>query len=128
MTEAKDLRGRTAGSKATRFKKDGPSPNPGGRPKGSPNRQKTISEVLEMLVPSNIGGKRKKISVKKASLLKLANLALTGDRNAIKDIMQLWKENDDALHADLEAKYPFSDADRKVIEDIYARMQDAKPK
>jgi hypothetical protein len=124
MTDEKKYpRGENPNSAAARFKSGGRSPNPGGRPPGAKNRQKVISEFLDQLVTANLDGKRKKISIAKGALLKLSQLALNGDRNAIKDILSLWKENDEAMRADLESLYHFEDADHQVIEAVYARMQ-----
>lgn len=127
MSDTKsDGRGQSAGSMGSRFKKGGPSPNAKGRPRGSQNRSKIISEVLALSVPANVDGKRGKIPVSKASLLKLVDLAVKGDRQAINDVLRLWKENDDEIRAELEAQYLLTEADRVVIAEMHARMKACK--
>ena len=116
-------RGRSPGSAATQFKKGAPSPNKKGRPSGSKNRHTTIRKVLGELVAAKFGGKRRKITVTEAALRRLTQKALDGDNHAIRGVLQLWEETEDAMNAALEAEYPFSDADRQVIADIHARMK-----
>lgn len=101
----------------------GQSGNPKGRPKGSQNRHTTIRKVLSQIVNADFGNKRKKISVSEASLQRLAQIALSGDRAAISNILALWKETEDTLAAERDSVYPFTEADREVIEAIYARMK-----
>ena len=118
--------GRRHASQKSYFKK-GQSPNPDGRPKGSINRNTIIRKVLSEQVSAELGGRKRKISVTEASLRKLAVEALKGDLKAIRDVLQLWKETEDAMNATLEAKYPFSDIDRQMIGEIHARMSACKP-
>jgi hypothetical protein len=101
----------------------GVSGNIRGRPPGSPNRNSLIRKVLGEFVTADLGGHKKKISVTEASLRRLSQAALKGDQRAIASILQLWKESEDAMAAERETEYPFSEADRQVIEDIYARMK-----
>ena len=125
MAKEKDEnRGKNPRSIARRFKEGGPSANPEGRPKGSPNRKRSaiILKVLGQVVGGDLDGRKQKIPVTQAALLRLAQMALQGNRAAINDILALWKETEDALEEEREAQYPFSDADREVIEAIYARM------
>ena len=103
--------------------KRGQSGNPKGRPPGSSNRNAVIRKVLGQVVSARLGGETKKISVTEASLRRLAQSALEGDRKAIGDVLRLWKESEDAAQAEMDARYPFSDADRQVIEQVYARMK-----
>lgn len=127
MSNAKiDGRGQSTGSMGSRFKKGAPSPNAKGRPRGSLNRSKIISEVLALSVPANVDGKRKKIPVSKASLLKLVHLAVNGDRQAINDVLRLWKENDDEIRAEMEAQYVLTEADQAIIAEMHARMKACK--
>lgn len=125
MAEKKKIGpGRGANSAVTQFKSGGPSPNPKGRPLGSKNRNATIRTVLGKLVVGDVDGQQKKIPITEASLLRLAQKALTGDLAAIKMVMALWKEAEDALANEREAEYPFRDEiDRQVIDEIYTRMK-----
>jgi hypothetical protein len=117
-----DKRGKNPGSATTQFKEGAPSANPKGRPKGSPNRHAIIRKVLGQVVTADVAGRKKRIPVTEASLLRLSQMALKGDLRAIHSILALWQETEDALEAEREAQYPFSDADRQVIEAIYERM------
>ena len=103
--------------------KEGRSGNPAGRPKGSRNRNKVIRAVLGQLVSGDVDGSKKRLAITEASLLRLSQKALGGDLKAIQMVLALWKESEDAIAAEREAQYPFSDSDRQVIEDIYARMK-----
>lgn len=38
-------------------------------------------------------------------------------------VFQLWNEAEEEIRTTLEAKYPFSDADRQMIDDMYSRMR-----
>jgi len=120
-----DKRGRSPGSAATHYKEGGSSANPKGRPKGSPSQKRSdiIRKVLGQVVTGELDGRKKKIPLTEAALLRLAQMALQGNRAAIKDVLALWKESEDALEAEREAQYPFTDADRQVIEAVYTRMK-----
>jgi hypothetical protein len=117
--------GKSRPPKAHQFK-PGQSGNRKGRPKGSRNRNCVILKVLGEVVTADLGGQKRRISVTEASLRRLSQMALKGDRQSIAAILQLWKESEDALAAQQEAQYPLSEADRQVIEDIYARMRAAQ--
>ncbi len=108
--------------------KPGKSGHPQGRPKGSKNRHSIIRKVLGQLVSGDLDGRKKKITVTEASLLRLSQKALNGETQAINTILALWKETEDALEAEHEAQYPFNDADRTVIDDVYARMKASEKK
>lgn len=119
-------RGKNPRSAAKRFKSGGPSANPKGRPKGSKNRNTIIRKVLNQVVAGDIEGRQKRVTVTEASLLRLSQLALQGNLQAIHSILALWKESEDAIAAEREADYPYSEADRQVIDDVYARMKDCE--
>jgi len=121
-----DGRGKSKGSMGSRFKKGRPSPNAKGRPKGSTNRHATILKVLNDVVSANLGGKKRNITVTEGALRRLAQEALNGKPAAISRVLELWKETEDAMQKSSEAKYPFNEADRQMIEDMYSRMQACK--
>lgn len=127
MATKTDKRGKNPSSAATRFRKGSPSPNPAGRPKGSKSRNAVIRKVLDQVVTGDLDGKKKKIAVTEASLLRLSQLALKGDLRALNTILALWKESEDAMADAEDRQYPFSDADREVIEAIHARMIASEP-
>ncbi|MEJ0041254.1 MAG: DUF5681 domain-containing protein [Rhizomicrobium sp.] len=116
-------RGRSPNSLATRFKKGARSPNPDGRPAGTPNRSSILRKVLEQFIVGDIGGQRKRIKLTEAVLLKLSQQALAGDKKAMGMVLDLWKESEEKMESEREAEYPFSEPDRTVIEEIYARMK-----
>jgi hypothetical protein len=118
-----DKRGKNPRSVTTQFKKGAPSPNPDGRPSGSPNRNKVIREVLSKFVTGDMDGRKKKIAITEASLLRLSQKALAGELKAIQMVLALWKETEDAIAEQRGAQYPFNESDRSVIEEIYARMK-----
>jgi Family of unknown function (DUF5681) len=115
-------RGRSPGSAATQFG-EGKSGNIKGRPKGSPNRNAIIRKVLNQVVTGDVGGKKKKVTITEASLLRLSQMALDRNLGAIRDVLQLWKESEEALAAERENQFPFSDTDRAVIAAMYTRMK-----
>jgi Family of unknown function (DUF5681) len=115
-------RGKSPGSAATQFG-EGRSGNTKGRPKGSPNRNAIIRKVLSQVVTGDVGGKKKKVTVTVASVLRLSQMALQGNIAAIKEVLRLWKESTDELEAERENQFPFGEADRNVIAAMHARMK-----
>ncbi len=82
--------------KDNQFKK-GQSGNPKGRPKGVRNFETELKEVLNSKVSITQDGKRQSISVKRATILKLAEKGLSGHVPAIKfllELIQLYDESD----------------------------------
>jgi hypothetical protein len=115
-------RGKSPGSKRGQFAK-GTSGNLSGRPLGSPNRSTIIRKVLDQFVTGEIGGQKKKVKLTEAVLLRLAQQALTGDKSAMAKVLDLWKESEEGMEHERGAEYPFSDADKQVIDEMYARMK-----
>jgi len=68
--------------------KKGEVRNPGGRPKGSRNFETEVKDVLKLRVQVSEGGKRKKVSVVRAALLRLTEKALAGDLKAIDRLLE----------------------------------------
>lgn len=110
----------------TRWKKGEPSPNPHGRPKGSPNRSKTLLKVFHELVDANIAGKRTRMPSAEATVRVLMQSALKGNLTAISQVMKFWIEAEAASEKSKVPEYPFSDGDRAVIAEIHERMKAAK--
>ena len=102
--------------------KPGQSGNPKGRPKGAKNRSTVIRNVLSEMVPAQLGGKKRNIATSEAAIRVLTQKALKGDIGAIRDVIQLWAETEEAAQAAHGTDYPFSDTDREVIAEIYTRM------
>ena len=117
-------RGQSANSALTQFKRGAPSPNPGGRPIGSPNRSGIIRKVFDQVVTGEIGGELKKLKLSEAVLMKLAQKALAGDTKAMGMMLTLWEESERSMEREREGEYPFREAvDRQVIDEMYARMK-----
>jgi len=123
MVTASGNRGKNPQSKVTQFKKGAPSPNPGGRPRGSKGRSGMIRKALDRVVSGEIGGEVKKLRLSEALLVKLSQSALKGDNKAIQMLLALWKESEDSMENEREAVYPFDEKDRQVIDGVYARMK-----
>ncbi|MFZ1988787.1 MAG: DUF5681 domain-containing protein, partial [Alphaproteobacteria bacterium] len=87
------------------------------------NRSTVIRKVLDESVPAQLGGRRKKIPTSEAAIRTLVHKALKDrDLGAIRDILQLWAETEEAAQSAKEAEYPFSDSDREVISEVHARL------
>ncbi len=119
-------RGKNPNSAATRFKKGAPSPNPTGRPRGSKNRNAIIRKALDRIVTGEVGGEVKKLRLTEALLVKLSQSALKGNHKSLQTLFALWKETADDAEADRHTVYPFTDADRQMIRDIFVRMNASK--
>lgn len=114
--------GRGKPPKSRQFQKGGKPGNPLGRPKGSRNRHTVIRKVLAEMVPAQMGGKKRRIAASEAAVRVLTQKALKGEIAAIRDVLQLWAETEEAAQTAREAEYPFSDADCQVIAEMHARM------
>lgn len=115
--------GRGKPPKSGQFQKGGKPGNLLGRPKGSRNRHTVIRKVLAEMVPAQMGGKKRRIAASEAAVRVLTQKALKGEIAAIRDILQLWAETEEAAQTARETEYPFSDADRQIIAEMHARMQ-----
>ncbi len=86
--------------KDTQFK-PGQSGNPNGRPKGARNLKTEIREVMQATVTVTQDGKRKKISTRKAVVLRLTEKALSGNVQATRVLIDLMKTYDEEDVADV---------------------------
>ena len=86
--------------KDTQFK-PGQSGNPNGRPKGARNLKTEIREVMQSTVTVTQDGKRKKISTRKAVVLRLTEKALSGNVQATCVLIDLMKTYDEEDVADV---------------------------
>ena len=80
----------------TRYRK-GQSGNPAGRPKGSKNYTTLARRMLNKIVSGNVGGKAKKMTLLEATLLKVGQGALTGEKQALATVLKMAAELDKAL-------------------------------
>ncbi len=74
--------------KASRWK-PGQSGNRKGRPKGSRNFKTDLAELLSSLVNVTEAGRQRKVTVQKATLMRLGEKALKGDSRAIEKLLEL---------------------------------------
>lgn len=72
----------------SRFQK-GRSGNPRGRPRGRRSLESIVGEVLEQKMWVSVDGRRKRVPVEKAILLRLRELALKGDLRAVRMMLDL---------------------------------------
>jgi hypothetical protein len=89
--------------KHSQFKK-GVSGNAAGRPKGSRNVSGVIAAALAEQVVVTENGRRRSISKLEVAVKQLANKAATGDRHAIKLILDLLQGAEDRDEARAAAK------------------------
>jgi hypothetical protein len=85
--------------KQHRFK-PGQSGNPKGRPKGAKNEASILREILEHQIPLQESGRIRKISVRQAILLKMADGALKGDTRKAAFVLDRYRRAEgDAIEA-----------------------------
>ncbi len=77
--------------KNSRFVK-GRSGNPKGRPKGSKDFSSDLRDVLDAKVAVTENGAMRKVTSQKATLMRLREQALKGDARAMKQLLDLAKE------------------------------------
>ena len=74
--------------KHCRFK-PGQSGNPAGRPRRKRNMESLVKDVLSQAVTVTRGGKRRRIPAEQAMLLRLAEMGLSGDLQAMRLLLAL---------------------------------------
>jgi hypothetical protein len=105
----------------------GQSGNPKGRPKGSKNLRTIITEAANHPVVATIDGKRRRISKLQATAMQLATKAAGGNQAAINKLLDWIDEMETRAAAARPSQYPFSDADKEVLDAIHDRMMKADP-
>ena len=110
----------------TRFEK-GRSGNPRGRPRESKNLPALLTEALNkrVIVAENEG--RRKVTKREAIITQLVNRSAKADLRPIKillDIIQDIESRTEPVSAETVA---FGPADKKVIEQLKARLHRSKP-
>ncbi len=98
----------------TRFRK-GRSGNPKGRPKGRRDFNKEIEEVLSAPVTVMENGRPRKVSSRKAALLRLREKALKGDGRAMDRYLELATRHALAREA-MRAERSLSATDDAILE------------
>ncbi len=90
--------------------KPGESGNPKGRPKGARNLKTEIREVMQSTVTVTQDGQRKKISTRKAVVLRLTEKALSGNVQATRVLLDLIRNYDEEEVADVAEELSADDA------------------
>ncbi|MGE3992041.1 DUF5681 domain-containing protein [Pseudorhodoplanes sp.] len=114
--------GRGKPPKHTQFKKGDGRKRPG-RPKGSKNIATLVLEAAHAQVDAIIDGKKRKISKKQSAAIRLANAGAMGDPKLLLKFIDLIGEIEARAEAARPSEYPFSDADKKVIREVYKRLR-----
>jgi hypothetical protein len=105
----------------TRFKK-GQSGNPRGRPCGAKNLSTLLSEALNELVIVAENGRRRKITKRKAIITQLVNRASKGDPRDTKLLLDILQDIERRTDLAPPETIAFSEADKKVIEQVLRRL------
>lgn len=106
----------------TRFRKGDGRKRPG-RPKGSKNIVTMIMEAARDQVAVVIEGQKRKISKAQAAVTQLANAGATGDPKLMLKFIDLIADIEAKAEAARPSEYPFSDVDKKVIQEVYTRLR-----
>jgi hypothetical protein len=102
----------------TRFTK-GQSGNPRGRPPGAKNLNETV-------IVSENGGRRK-VTKRQAIVTQLVNRSATADCRAIKILLDIVRDIERQTEPTAPETSDFSEADKKVLEQIKARFSIGEP-
>jgi hypothetical protein len=109
----------------TRFKR-GQSGNPKGRPRESKNLPTLLTEALNqrVMVAENDG--RRRITKREAIITQLVNRSAKADLRAIKILLDILQEIERRTEPEA-SESAFGSADKKVIEQLKARLNGKKP-
>ena len=108
--------------KRTQFR-PGISGNPNGRPKGRRNVAAVVRRTLEEKVIINENGIRKAVTKLEAAIKQLANKAVSGDLNAMRQLLPVLAILEDSS-ADLPPARLDND-DQKVMERVLTRLSES---
>jgi hypothetical protein len=101
----------------SRFKK-GQSGNPGGRKKGSCNFKTLLEELMALEVDQP--GKRRKIELKEALLLKQADCGLKGDWRATDSLLDRYERH---IRGQAEPQQELLEEDERMLDDFLERRR-----
>jgi hypothetical protein len=110
----------------TRFPK-GQSGNPRGRPPGAKNLKTLLSEALNEPVIVTENGGRRKVTKRQAIVTQLVNRSATADFRAIKILLDIVRDIERQTEPTAPETSDFSEADKKVLEQIKARFSIGEP-
>ena len=111
----------------TRFRK-GQSGNPRGRPSGAKSLSTMLREELNQRVIVVENGRRRKITKRQAIITQIVNHAAKGDWRGAKLILDIEQDIERRTDAAAPEAAAFSEADKKVIEQLKARLNRNKGK
>ena len=107
-----------------RFGEPGGNSRGRGRQKHSRNVSTILEEVLSARITVKDNGKRpRKITKLDAGLSQLANRAATGDLRAIQMVLALAQGMESKRDAEASSELPLTDADRRVLDLLRARVE-----
>ena len=107
-----------------RFGEPGGNSRGRGRQKASRNVATILEEVLSARITVKDNGKRpRKITKLDAGLTQLANRAATGDLRAIQMVLALAQGMESKRNAEASSELPLTDADRRVLNLLRARIE-----
>ena len=104
-----------------RFEK-GRSGNPKGRPRGTHNFGTDVKQMLNMPVPLEREGGRRKISTQQASLLRLREKALKGDARALDRLIELARQHNGET-IEVAASDELAQDDQAILDAFEARIR-----
>ena len=107
--------------RCARFRK-GQSGNPRGRPSGAKNLSTLLREELNERVIVVENGRRRKITKRKAIITQVVNRAAKGDWRGTKLILDIEQDIERRADAAAPEAAAFGEADKKVIEQLNARL------
>ena len=110
----------------TRFSK-GQSGNPKGRQRGAQNLSTLLTEALNESVVITENGGRRKITKRRAFFKQLVNRALNGDPRSGKLLLDNLQKIESRTEPET-SESSFGEADKKVIEQLQARLRRKKPR
>jgi len=82
-----------------------------------------IMEAARDQVAVVIEGQKRKISKAQAAVTQLANAGATGDPKLMLKFIDLIADIEAKAEAARPSEYPFSDVDKKVIQEVYTRLR-----
>jgi hypothetical protein len=108
----------------------GQSGNPKGRPKGARNASSMAQDTLERTVNVKVKGTWRKMTVRKAAYLRLAERAVAGDAKALEYLLSL-ESDEGAAGSDHAPVQPLSTQDLELLQRFFdlrrASMPDVQP-